>query len=553
MALALPACFSPSVSAGTDAEGAGTDAATGLVTSTGRDTDGDGDPTSGDATGATMTTGGGGADDTGPADGSDSTGAALGPTITLFTANGEDSALSVTVAGSILLEVEAEDEDGTVESAAFFRDGELLGMGTAAGSGAFELDFVASGEEENGSDVLEVVVTDDDGNTASAELAAEFQLPNGGLIEGWNFDNGLSASAYAIRPSRDGDEILWTGTAEIDGEGTLRVDRVQGDDWQSTQNADSSFGSDILQREDGTYLVAGSRIDGGDTSTGLFRFSASGTALGDSSINGAPTNGPANWALALEDDDSGRAYVLGTYAGAGSASYLLRLSDDLQVDWKRDVTGSNSTDGSPFTYDFDVRGDGQVAVVGSRPVGSDKLWVAIYDADGELVDQLTLNSEFDTSIGYDVAWFEDGGLVVSGTYNEGDGWSRFVRAYTEDLLEDWTQTGPANDDFAQAVDTDAFGRVVVGSTETCSLNVEDALFDSCRLVLRSYTRDGQLRWQHQAEGGDAEFNGPVIFLPGFKADVETDRFGYVYLSAQHRLPTMPGDERSEWWAEKHHP
>ncbi|MGH1348899.1 MAG: hypothetical protein ACRBN8_45620 [Nannocystales bacterium] len=101
--------------------------------------------------------------------------------------------------------------------------------------------------------------------------------------------------------------------------------------------------------------------------------------------------------------------------------------------------------------------------------------------------------------------------------------------------------------------TDAFGRTIAVSTETCSFNAGAALFDACRLVVRSYDREGQMRWQHQAEGTDPEFNGPVLFLPGFKADVEVDRYGYVYVSAQHRLPLGGDERRSEWWAEKHHP
>ena len=548
--LATPACFAPGVPTGEDTEGSSSGSTGDAPTGGPAPSSGPDEGSSGAA--ATGSTNPGG--ESGSESGGSSGDIGQGPAIDLFTANGSESTVTINASGDIALRVEASDPDGTVVEAEFSRDGTTIATVETEPAGTFETTLLVSGAEENGDSVLEVTVRDNDGNTATATIDGTFELPNGGLIESWNFDNGLGAAAYAIRPSDDGSQVLWTGSAEVSpGTNVLRADRVEGGAWQSTQNNVATFGSGIIIREDGTHLIAGSYQDGDDIATGLFEFDATGNAAGQSTINGAPTSGPDNWALALEQDDDGTAYVLGVHLGVGPSSYLTRLTNGLAVDWKRDITGSAMTDGSPFAYDFDVRADGMIAVVGSRVVGSDKLWLGIYDADGGLQDQLTLSSEFDTSVGYDVAWYDDGGLVVSGTVNEGDGWYRLVRAYDEDLLEDWTVDGPANDDFAQAVTTDAFGRAIVASTETCSLNAAGGLFESCRLVVRSYDRDGQLRWQHQAEGSDPEFNGPVLFLPGFKADVEVDRFGYVYVSAQHRLPVGGDERRSEWWAEKHHP
>ena len=543
----LPGCFAPEVPAGgtggSDATDAGSSGGSG-------GSSGPASETSSSSTGADASTGSGGVDTTEESSGS----VGQPPTITLFTANGVESDLAVSVSSGVDLRVEATDADGTVVEAEFFRDGVSVAVIDMETGGGFAAEMLVSGAEENGDSDLEAVVRDNDGNTASATIDASFDLPNGGLIESWNFDNGVSASVYAIRPNAEGDQVVWTGAAEVaNGTAVLRADRAEGASWQSTQNDGATFGSDIIIREDGTHLVAGSFDDAGDLTTGLFEYTSAGNTAGQTTINGAPNPGPNNWALGLEQDSDGRVYILGAYAGAGPSSYLARLTDDLTVDWKRDVTGSAMTDGSPVAYDFDVRADGMIAVVGGRAVGSDKLWIGIYDTSGDLQDQLTLSSEFDTSIGYDVSWFEDGGLVVSGTVNEGDGWARIVRAYDDELIEEWTLDGPSNDDFAQAVTTDAFGRTIAVSTETCSLNAAGALFDSCRLVVRSYDREGQLRWQHQAEGSDPEFNGPVLFLPGFKADVEVDRYGYVYVSAQHRLPLGGDERRSEWWAEKHHP
>ncbi len=547
LTLGVPSCFAPNVPSSMDTDGetsSGSDSTAGpanTTSSTGPSSSTDGTVTA---------TGGSGDTTASPAD-TGSSGESSGPEILVFTANGVESDLEVTQASAVELHLEAID-DGEIVSVVFLYDDGTIATGVGMGD-AYDAEWIVSGAELNGVAPLQAVVTDDDGNVATASINSDFDMPNGGLIEGWNFDNGFSTSAYGIAPSPDGDDVVWTGAAELDEDAVaLRVDRAQGGAWQSNLDTDSTFGADITRLEDGGYLVAGSLVSGGNTTTGLFRYTAGGASVGQSSINGAPTNGPTNWALGLEQDGDARLYVMGFYGSAAPASYLLRLTDDLSVDWKRDVSNAPETDGSPFTYDFDVHEDGTVAVVGSRVVGADRVWLGIYDASGDLQDQLTLNSEFETSIGYDVAW-GDAGLVLAGTANEGDGWMRLVRAYDEGLVERWTVQGAANGDFAQAVTVDDFGRTLVASTEGCELNAAGGLFDTCVLALRSYDDEGQLRWEHLAEGGDPEFNGPVLFLPGFKADLETDRFGYVYVSAQHRLPLGGGERRSEWWMEKHHP
>lgn len=544
LTLCAPSCFAPSVPSPADTDGPASSGSDGTADQTTAPTDPGSSSGTDNSTGSSSETTSESAD-------TSSSGENSGPQILVFTANGVEADLEVTQASAVQLHVEAVD-DGEIVSVEFLYDDGEIGVGVSVGGG-YDAEWVVSGAELNGAAPFRAIVTDDDGNAATASINSEFDMPNGGLIEGWNFDNGFSASVYGIHTSPDGDDLVWTGAAELTADTVaLRVDRAEGGNWQSNQNTNSTFGADVTRLDGGGYVVAGSLVNGGDTTTGVFRYSAGGASMGQASINGAPNAGTTNWALGLEQDGDSRMYVMGFYGSAAPSSYLLRLSDDLSVDWKRDVSGAPDTDGSPFAYDFDVRDDGMIAVVGSRVVGADRVWLGIYDASGDLQDQLTLNSEFDTSIGYDVAW-GDSGLVLAGTANEGDGWMRLVRSYDAGLVERWTVLGAANGDFAQAVTVDDFGRTVVASTESCELNAAGGLFDSCVLALRSYDGDGQLRWEHLAEGADAEFNGPVLFLPGFKADVETDRFGYVYVSAQHRLPLGGGERRSEWWMEKHHP
>lgn len=560
-------CFTPNTMA-TDPQGegetdpssstvGGTDAETTSTTSSGVETL---EPTT-DTSSATGTTGDPATtddpatttEDTGEtSDGSSETSSGLTrPNIDEFTVNGSSDPVEVGAASHLVVRAEVSDADGIVTDVEVSFDGEVLASGTPE-AGVFEFTWTVSGEEMNESSSLEVRATDDDDLSSTASLSAVLDMPNGGLIEAWNFDNGESSSVYSIKPTANG-EVVWAGQTFVGGDTIMRVDRAEGPVWQNTSSTDRDFAADVLPLDDGTFVVATALGTGFDLSSELRRYSSSGAPSGSSSFDGSP-NSSSNWPQGVARDNSGDYYVLGSYIGETAfSSYLAKTDPSLNQVWIRDVSGSIATDGEPFVYDFDVRADGMIAVIGARVVGTDKLWLGLYDQAGSLSDQISLTSEFESSVGYGVAW-TSGGLTVSGATDDGNGWSRFVRAYDSDLLEEWTLSGPANTDFALAVDADPFGRVVVVSAETCELNLDIVRFDGCRLVLRSYDNDdGTLRWQHVAESSDDEFVGLTLPRPGFKADVTTDELGYVYVSAEHELPIGENEARSEWWAERHHP
>ncbi len=539
-------CFSPKVPASEETDGgtaSGTEApgSTGGTESTSLEDTGTGEETTrADETGTR-----------GTETGAETDGKESAPTIETFLINGDSSSVEVDQASDVVLVATVVDADGNLEAVEFSRDGESLGPTTVDGD-EFSVSFVVSGVEMNEDSQLEVRASDEAGNFTTATIDLAVDMPNGGLVEGWNFDNGESSAVYAIHPTDAGD-VLWTGQVVQGGDLAMRVDRAEGSVWQETASLGRDFATGILDRDDGSFVVAAAVGSGFDLQTELRVYSAGGVATADQAYDGSPNN-TSNWPLGLERDQAGDYFMLGSYIGAEAfSSFLLKTDSALNEEWVRDVTGSAATNGSPFVYDFDVRGDGMIALSGSRVVGNgNKLWIGIYDTGGGLEDQTTLSTEFDDSIGYDVAWTTDG-LVVAGATNDGDGWARFARAYNDSLVSQWTVDGPANTDFSLAVTEDSFGRVVVASTETCSFNAATAAFDDCRLVLRSYDSEGTLRWQHIAEGGDPEFVGPLLARPGFNADIETDRLGYVYVSAQHQLPVGGNEERSEWWSERHHP
>ncbi|MBV1859792.1 MAG: hypothetical protein KUG77_15380, partial [Nannocystaceae bacterium] len=132
------------------------------------------------------------------------------PTIESFSVDGVTDNPVLAVSGGYLLQVVASDEGG-VEGASFYRDGVLLGEGSAVGDGAFLLEWIVSGAADSGDTDLEVIVTGADGEQATAEIVVGVELPDGGVVEGWEFDGGDNSSVWGIHPDRDGDQVVWVG------------------------------------------------------------------------------------------------------------------------------------------------------------------------------------------------------------------------------------------------------------------------------------------------------------------------------------------------------
>lgn len=488
-------------------------------------------------------------------EGDETASAGAAPVIESFTLDGSSSAPTLSVSGGFDLRVVASDDVGVV-SAHFLRDGVSLGQGISDGEGTYFVELIVSGEQDNGDSSLEVVVADVDGNETSAELIADVQVPNGGVVEGWDFDGGGESSSYSISPSPNGDQVVWTGNFWNGDQSLARIDRVEGAPWQDVTENDSEFVIDARHVGGDSVVAAISFGDDFPRSTALRRYSGDGVVVATEVLDGGPDGSVDNYPLGLEVDSEGSLYVMGSYAGSALSSYLMKVDPDFDLLWQRDLTGSAATDGAPFVYDFDVGPDGTVAVVGSRVVGTPKLWLATYSSEGELQDQLTWTDEFVRSEGYDVAWTGDGELVISGAVggsnSDPDDWQWILRRYDARLSPLWTETGPNNTGFGQAVTVDDFGNIISLVLETCSYEAALFAYTNCRLIARKRSPGGTLIWQYQAASGQAEFAGPALVFPGFKADVEVDRFGYSYMTALHR-PPVGGTPTARWWATKHNP
>ncbi len=554
LSLALTGCFAPDApvdTAGQDGSDTATetdDSGSGTQTTTTTESDTSADTTDGTQSGPGTdgpTTGDTGTDDTGSAD---ETSGSAAPVVELLV-NGSAEPEAVEEASEVFVEATVTDVDGSVQSVEVLFDGTPISSPVVSNGDTWVARFVISGADDNGTHLIEAVATDDDDLSSSDSVNIDYDLPNGGLVEAWNFDNGEGGTVLGLHPTPDGDELVWSGQTFSSGDQGMRIDRIVGPVWQKNATNSDDLGSDVHPLPNGGYIGASAQGDSFDLQTRLRRYAPNGTTVEAAVFDGSD-NGESNWPLGVEVDDAGDYYLLGAFVGPEQfESYLLKTNVNLTQEWRRSVSASPSTDGTPFVHDFDVRPDGRIALAGAE---TSRLWVATMNLDGELEDQVTLVSEFDQSIGYDIAWTPAGDLVVAGTVNEGDDWARLVRMYDDTLSEQWTVQGPANGDFAMAVTADDHGHIVVASTENCNFDGISQFMD-CRLILRSYDEDGGLRWQHNAENGGSEFLGPLLFRPGAKSDIEVDRFGYVYVSAFHERPLGGGETRSEWWAQQHHP
>lgn len=546
----IPGCFNPTVDPDAETDGSdgaptsdGTGAPTAGTSDSMASTSSDGPQTTDIETSETLAT----ETDTLPGE----TESGTAPEIVEFTVDGEDENIEVISSRAFAMVASVEDADGDLLGVEFFRDGDLLAVGVPNG-GTFEAEWIVSGASENGTGVVEAVATDGAGNTTTASINADVGVPDGGLVETWDFDGGELSSVYAVAVEPNGAEVVVVGNNEVGGTSTFRADRVQGPNWADTTANGSRFASGVVWRAGG-YVVAGDLFESPtERNTQIRVYDESGNQTASELFDPTP-GGELNYPISMEADADGDLYVLGSYLAPGFRSYLMKATSGLDPEWDRDLTGSPQTDGDVFAYGFSVRADGETVVVGSRPAGTPKAWIGRYDEGGSLVDQIVLLDDYETSTLYDATWVETGGFIVAGATDAGDGWRSFLRRYDDDFSVVWTADGAANDSFALSVDTDDFGNFAFVSAETCGFDQASAQFVDCRMVVRKNNLDGDLVWQFLSAGGGAEFDGPLLFLPGFKPDITTDRIGYVYATGFHQAPVGGGATRREWWVQQLNP
>lgn len=538
------ACFSPQVpsvggGSGTDGGSSGSDATTAEeTTATTVETDSTGLATSGHADSSS----------TGPV--------GLGPEILSFTANGE-VAFEGLFAQGVDLELEAMDPDGEVVRAEFWVDDEMIASFDGPET-SFYAEWIISGAVMNGNRDLRAIVEDDDGNTAEQIIDASLDMPNGGFTDVWEDEGGFS---YAIGTDREGAAVIVGGIEQplIDegGDPGAQIERVDGP-WATPMPGGLGFISDLELDEAGDVWAVASREVGDSTDTSLLHYNPAGHLIEFFDIDAGqdtPADGP-DYPISVARLSGGDLVIHGAYVPSdgspGNASYILRVAPDGEVGWLLRLTESNDTTGEPFANEVAVGADDAIYIAGSRPVdGLNQAWHGELSADGELINQVTI-TEFYESHAYATGGAADGRHAFAGTQRDSNtgSWNRWLRVFDDGGDELWSKESTVDGSFGHAVAFDDFGNVLSVSTETCEFDLADFSFGRCGLRVHKYDAVGELVWVAAGLGGDQEFNGPVLFAPGIQADVMLDRYGYVYVTGLHRVPSPV---RGDWWAGRLNP
>lgn len=543
--MATTACFSPQVpSAGGDSDTEGGSSGTDAITV-------------GETTSASTTTSDTDLTTSGPADSSSTGPVGLGPEILSFTANGE-AAFEGLFAQEVDLELEAMDPDGEVVRAEFWVDDEMIATIDGPET-SFYTEWIISGAVMNGMRDLRAIVEDADGNTAEQIIDANLDMPNGGFTDVWEDEGGFS---YAIGTDREGAAVIVGGIEQplIDegDEPGAQIERVDGGPWATPMPGGFEFISDLELDEEGDVWAVASHEVGGSSDTSLLHYNPAGNLIEFFDLDAGqdtPADG-LDYPISVARLSGGDLVIHGAYVPSdgspGNASYILRVTPDGEVAWLLRLTESNDTTGEPFANEVAVGAGDVIYIAGSRPVdGLNLAWKGSLSADGELIDQVTI-TEFYESHAYATGVAADGRYAFAGTQRDSNtgSWNRWLRVFDDGGGELWSKESTVDGSFGHAVAFDDFGNVLSVSTETCEFDLEDFSFGRCGLRVHKYDATGELVWVAAGLGGDQEFNGPVLFAPGIQADVMVDRYGYVYVSGLHRVPSPV---RGDWWAGRLNP
>ena len=479
------------------------------------------------------------------------------PEIVSFTANGETNFDGLFAQG-VELELEAMDPDGEVVRAEFFVDDVSL-VSFDGPDTAFSSEWLISGAAMNGMRQVTAVVEDDDGNTAQRTIIAILDMPNGGFTDVWEDEGGFS---YAIATDLEGGAVIVAGIEQpaIDeGDGPVgQLDRVDGGSWANPLPDGFGYIADLEVDETGDVWAVASRDVGSGTDSALLRFDSAGNLADAFEIDAGqdtPADGP-DVPVSLTRLSGGDLVVGGSYTPAdgtpGNASYILRVTPSGDVVWLLRLSESGDTTGEPFAYEVAAAGDDIIRVAGSRTVDEHpQAWFGAISANGDIIDQVT-NDDFFESHAYAAAAADDGRYAFAGTQRDSNtgSWNRWLRVFADSGEELFSRESTVDGSFSQGVAFDDFGNTISVSTETCEFDLADFSFGRCALRVHKYDAAGENVWIAAGLGGDQEFNGPVLFAPGIQADILVDRYGYVYVSGLHRVPSPI---RGDWWAARLNP
>jgi hypothetical protein len=273
----------------------------------------------------------------------------------------------------------------------------------------------------------------------------------------------------------------------------------------------TDFVWDIAIDADGNTYVTGATLGGleGTSAGGNDAYVRSYDADGDlrwTRQYGSPED---DYASAIASDGHGNIYVAGSTYGAldganagNTDAYLRSLDADGNHRWTHQfvLAGADGAYGVATDAGGNVYATGAIGGIGDN-AGSSDGFVVSYDSDGNHRWSDFFGST-GLDVGLDVTVDLEGNTYVAG-HTQGDleganvgGDDAFVRMYDATGTHVWTrQFGTGSDDFGYGIAVDADGNSFVAGYTTGDLEgVAAGLGDA---FVRSYDRDGTLRWTRQ--------------------------------------------------------
>ena len=254
----------------------------------------------------------------------------------------------------------------------------------------------------------------------------------------------------------------------------------------------------VYQTSDGGFIFAGSIYPGSPNNAYLVKTDANGVAEWTQTIGGFDTD---NAHSVLQTNDGG--YIIcgdtrSFHNGFGSSVWLIRTNSIGDTLWTK-VYGGSSYQGGKSIKQTD---DGGFIVTGSYNNGgptSTEVWLLKTDAIGDTLWTKTFGGD-GTQEGYDVLQTDDGGYLIAGSQSWAEMWLIRTNSAGDTL---WTKTYPGSLAPGNCLSHASDGGFIITGSD----------FNGDLLVIRT-DENGDLLWSSTYDGGISDAGSAVIQVAG---------------------------------------
>ncbi|MFW5973138.1 MAG: hypothetical protein ACOCTG_04025, partial [Bacteroidota bacterium] len=306
-------------------------------------------------------------------------------------------------------------------------------------------------------------------------LAAGFLFAPGNLVQAqqpdslWTrtFGGNLTDELNSVALTTDGGLVLAGRTfsfaegasdawlVRTDEHGEMLWTRTYGEDAPVHEGAQS-----VAQTADGGFIMVGS-VSSATSAALLIRTDPSGDELWHKTFGGFDTDFGAD----VVEMPDGNFVMVGTtrshHMGFGSSIWLIGTDASGEMLWSKVYGGSSYQEGNAIS----VTSDGGLIVTGSYNNGGSQsadIWLLRTDSVGDTLWTKTFGGE-GTQTGYSVLQTPDGGFAAVASYWDGGSWITLIRT-DENGDELWSKTFEGSLQGSQALDaTSDGGFIITGS------------------------------------------------------------------------------------------